>query len=242
MFKSQLPISYYKDIAALNEEHGIYVVQHIETKKIYIKKIMPVYAMSVYEQLFKNPVRNVPRIYAMCEEDNTLTVIEEYISGETLQEILDICGSLDAKTVIEYMLELCDIIIMLHSFNPPIIHRDLKPSNIILTEDGRIVLIDLNAAKLMESNQSRDTRLLGTEGFAAPEQFGFGASSPQTDIYAIGTLMTVLLTGSLESDNGIPKLLQSIIAKCTELNPKDRYASASELKAALVKAIKRWYF
>lgn len=64
------------------------------------------------------------------------------------------------------------------SFTPPIVHRDIKPSNIILTEDGRIVLIDLNAARLDDKNRSHDTQLIGTAGFAAPEQYGFAASSP----------------------------------------------------------------
>ncbi|MCI6594068.1 MAG: hypothetical protein MSJ87_02280 [Firmicutes bacterium] len=86
------------------------------------------------------------------------------------------------------------------SFTPPIVHRDIKPSNIILTEDGRIVLIDLNAARLDDKNRSHDTQLIGTAGFAAPEQYGFAASSPRADLYAAGILMRVLLTGTDAND------------------------------------------
>ena len=86
------------------------------------------------------------------------------------------------------------------SFTPPIVHRDIKPSNIILTEDGRIVLIDLNAARLNDKNRSHDTQLIGTAGFAAPEQYGFAASSPRADLYAAGILMRVLLTGTDAND------------------------------------------
>lgn len=86
------------------------------------------------------------------------------------------------------------------SFTPPIVHRDIKPSNIILTEDGRIVLIDLNAARLDDKNRSHDTQLIGTAGFAAPEQYGFAASSPRADLYAAGILTRVLLTGTDAND------------------------------------------
>ena len=108
MFDSPLPISYYKEIADLNKEHGISIVQHCETGKIYLKKIMPVYNLLVYEHLYFNPVRSIPRIYAMYEKDNSLTVIEEYIPGDTLQEILDICGPFEPSDVVSYAIELCD--------------------------------------------------------------------------------------------------------------------------------------
>lgn len=86
------------------------------------------------------------------------------------------------------------------SSTPPIVHRDIKPSNIILTEGGRIVLIDLNAARLDDKKSSHDTQLIGTAGFAAPEQYGFAASSPRADLYAAGILMRVLLTGTDAKD------------------------------------------
>lgn len=86
------------------------------------------------------------------------------------------------------------------SFTPPIVHRDIKPSNIILTEDGRIVLIDLNAARLDDKKRSHDTQLIGTAGFAAPEQYGFATSSPRADLYAAGILTRVLLTETDAND------------------------------------------
>ena len=234
MFDNALPISYYKVIAELNHKHQIYIVQHIESKKIYIKKVMPVYNLAVFEQLFKHPVKNTPRIYAIYEHNNTLTTIEEYISGDSLQEVIDICGKIPERDTVNYAIQLCSILSELHTPITSIIHRDIKPSNIILTEDGRIILIDFNAAKqFLNANKTRDTRLLGTEGFAAPEQFGFGSSSCQTDIYAVGNLLKEL-TG-LADDSSLklsPKLI-TIINRCLELNPKDRYVTAVQLKLAL---------
>ncbi len=235
MFDSALPISYYREIADLNREHGISIVQHVETGKIYLKKIMHVYNRPVYEHLYFNPVRNIPRIYAMYEEGDTLTLIEEYIPGDTLQEILDICGPLKPRDVAAHAIALCDILTALHTREQPVIHRDIKPSNVMLTEDDRIYLIDLNAARLMKQEKSRDTRLIGTEGFAAPEQFGFGESTPQTDIYAMGTLMTSLLTGDTDAKQLPDDKFGSIIRKCLEMSPKDRYRSAAQLRSYLAR-------
>lgn len=235
MFDSSLPISFYKEIAALNEEHQIYIVQHIETKKVYLKKTLKVYNLAVYEQLFKFPVKNIPRIYAMYEHDGLLTIIEEYISGDTLQEVIDLCGSVSESDAVSYSIKLCDILIALHSQKPVLIHRDIKPSNVILTEDERIILIDLNAARQCISEKERDTRLIGTEGYAAPEQFGFGNSSCQTDIYAVGNLIKALIGLDNNPSMKVSPKLSSVINKCLEMNPKDRYHSASLLKAALEK-------
>lgn len=235
MFDSMLPISYYKEITDLNKDHGISIVQHVETGKIYLKKVMSIYNRFVYEQLYFNPVRYIPRIYAMYEENNTLTVIEEYIPGDTLQEILDICGPLDPNDVKSYSIALCNILTSLHTKERPIIHRDIKPSNVMVTEDDRIYLIDLNAARLMNREKSRDTQLIGTEGYAAPEQFGFGESTPQTDIFALGTLMTTLLTGDTDVSNLPDNKYKTIISRCLEMNPKDRFASAEQLRSSIAK-------
>ena len=234
MFDTKLPVSYYKRIGVLNEEHGVYIVQHRENGKVFIEKVLRVYDPGVYEQLFRHPVRGIPRIYAMYEESGTLTVIEEYISGETLEEILSICGRLPEEDVIDCTVKLCDILSSLHSQDPMIIHRDIKPSNVILTEDGRVVLLALNAARKAAGPKERDTRLLGTKGYAAPEQYGFGSSAPQTDIYAAGVLMRSLLLDETPSGK-----LRDVIAKCLEMNPKDRYSSALQLKNALLKCRKR---
>lgn len=235
MFDSSLPVSYYKEIAPLSEEHQIHIVQHIETKKVYLKKTLKVYNFAVYEQLFKHPVKNIPRIYAMYEHDAQLTIIEEYISGDTLQEVIDLCGRVSEADAISYSIKLCNILISLHSQTPTLIHRDIKPSNVILTEDERVILIDLNAARQCINDKDRDTRLIGTEGYAAPEQFGFGNSSCQTDIYAVGNLIKSLIGLDNNPSMKVSPKLSTVINKCLEMNPKDRYQSASLLKAALEK-------
>jgi serine/threonine protein kinase len=232
-YENRLKISYYETIATIDEEHGIYVVQHKSSKKIYIKKVMTVYNRSVYESLMSSPVHGITQIYALYEEDNKLICIEEYISGDTLQSIIDKGLPVSEETIIYYLDKLCCILEQLHSHQPPIIHRDIKPSNIMITSNNGLFLLDLNAAKYYSEGHNEDTVLLGTQGYAAPEQYGFGASSVQTDIYSIGVLIKTLCTGSPNGIVAPNSKLAQIADKCTKLKPEERYQNSLELKSAL---------
>lgn len=124
------------------------------------------------------------------------------------------------------MYELCEILEKLHSANPPIVHRDIKPSNIIITNYDHVILLDFNAAKYFTDPNTSDTILLGTKGYAAPEQYGFGSSTPQTDIYAVGILLKELVDYLPEPTGQFA----DIINTCTQMNPADRFPSVSTLK------------
>lgn len=227
----RLALSYYKTIAVLNEDHHVSLVQHQSTKKIYVKKILGVYQLPVYEYLSSHPITGIPRIINFAEEQGQLTVIEEYISGCSLQEKIEE-RSLTVDLVTRYLQELCDILEQLHSVDPPIVHRDIKPTNIMITHNDHVVLLDFNAAKYYSEKSAADTMLLGTQGYAAPEQYGFGSSSPRTDIYGLGIVMQELCTVLPD----IPKSFSQIAAKCTQMNPKDRFSSAAEVRMALLSA------
>lgn len=225
----RLAISYYKPIADINEPHHVYLVQHQETKKIAIKKVLDVYNPAVYAELYRNPVAGTPQIINYYEEARLLTVIEEYISGTSLQDKIrhaDIAPS----DMLQYTLDLCAILEQLHLHNPAIIHRDVKPSNVIITSYNRAVLLDFNAAKYHTAAKDSDTILLGTQGYAAPEQYGFGQSSPQTDIYSMG----ILLKEMAEASHCQNPYIDAIITKCTQMNPAERYQSIGELRQALL--------
>ncbi len=263
-FASLLAISYYHKIADLNQEHGIYLVQHIETGEICVRKDMTVYNRCVYEQLQTAPIPGIPCIYHLHEdkEKGILTVIEEYVPGMTLEQYLQERGAMTEQEAADCGLQLCAVLARLHESMPPVIHRDIKPSNIIRREDGSYVLIDLNAARQYvdgsgntgkelfgnsalqgsDSGKERDTRLLGTVGFAAPEQYGFGQSSPRSDIYAMGKLLERLLRGSGEATKNErtspSRKMSQIIERCTQIDPQDRYASVRELQKDL-RRIKR---
>lgn len=232
----ELALSVYRPVAEISVKHHVQLVQHTETGKFYVKKQLTVYSTEVFRSLMREPAKHVPQVFALFEDAGTLTVIEEYLPGSSLEELLDQNGPFPEEQAAGLVLQLARIVSALHHRTPAIIHRDIKPSNLILSPDGVLKLLDFNAAKFSSPAESRDTRLLGTTGYAAPEQYGFGASSPQTDLYAIGMLFHELLTGQLPSDGSASVSVgkfSSIIKRCTKLDPADRYASVDELALAI---------
>lgn len=229
--QDELRLSYYREISTINNEHKITLVQNISTGRICVKKILDIYNYDVYSYIKDNPIKGIPCICELIKDDTTLIVIEDFISGSGLDEIIKAEGALKSDRVIQYTLKLCEILKRLHGSPTPIIHRDIKPSNIIITPTDDVVLLDLNAAKYASGKDS-DTMLLGTKGYAAPEQYGFGSSGPQTDIYATGVLMNTMLNGGY-SPRTYHGRLSGIIDKCTQLTPGNRYSSVDELSDAL---------
>lgn len=226
--EEELALSYYREIGQLNAEHGVALVQHSLTKRLYVRKILTVYNTEVYHCLMEHPVPNTPRVFEAVEDNDRLTVIEEYIDGTNLRDLVE-QGSLPFEQALDIAEQLCRIVANLHGFIPPIIHRDIKPSNIILADDGTVKLLDMNAAKQVRYADEQDTQLIGTAGFAAPEQYGFGTSTAQTDIYAIGVLLATMVYGSFSRNSLGDSPYDRIVEKCTRMDPGDRYCTAYEL-------------
>lgn len=229
----ELRLSYYKQISTLNASHNVFLVQHIETNKLYVKKILTVFNTAVYDYLKACPIPGTPRIYEAIQEDNQLIVIEDYINGSTLEDIVKTSGPMERQKALSVLMDLCGIVNSLHQASPPIIHRDIKPSNIIISEDGVVKLLDMNAAKRFNQFAAEDTSYIGTVGYAAPEQFGFGASSAQTDVYALGVVLNYLITGKLPKEKLAYGKIGVIVKECTEIDPQNRYADVYELYRAL---------
>ena len=235
------PLSAYQEIAPLCEKGHVMLVKNAEDGQLYVKKTLKSYSPEVYQQLKTAPVENTPVIYGIYGENTAaeiLVVIEEYLPGSTLEEMLAEKGVFSETDTINIIIQLCKILMDLHGRKPAVIHRDIKPSNIMLSADGCVKLLDFNAAKVKNAARNHDTVLLGTAGFAAPEQYGFSASSPQTDIYAVGVLMNILLTKNLPTDQLVSGKLRRIILQCLQMNPRDRYPDVRELYRALQRAAK----
>lgn len=226
-------LSYYKTIASLSDAHSVFLVQHTETKKIYVKKIMTVYNIDVFRYLKDHPIQNTPQIYEIIEDQDKLIVIEEYLTGDSLQELLERQGTFNEEQVISLVRQVCAIIRHFHTAPTPIVHRDIKPSNILISTDGVLKLLDMNAAKYSADQGGKDTVLIGTVGYAAPEQYGFGVSNIQTDIYAIGVLINMLLTGQFPQEQMASGKLNELIHTCIEVDWTKRYRSIDELVAEL---------
>ena len=230
-YEEQARLSRYQVTADLSGNGLVTLVTDRESGQPFVRKIRSVFQPEVYDFLMSHPVQGIPRIYDKIVDGDRLILIEEYISGSSIQDVLD-GGVLFTEDETKRI-----ALLVLHSNTPPIIHRDIKPSNVICCPDGRVYLVDYNTAKLAQSIQGRDTVLLGTPGYAAPEQYGFGASTVKTDIYALGVLMNVMLTGSFPSqfpsEQTVKGLLGNVIQKCTYLDAERRYETMQEVEEAL---------
>lgn len=231
----EFKISQYEELTKLNEndKSKIYLVKNKKDNKIYIKKVLTNYNIKIYEILRGMDLKNIPKIYDIFVNDDNLIIIEEYINGNTLKDILDTSGLLKEDVVIDYIISLCDTLNELHKLNPPIIHRDIKPSNIILSNDNVVKLIDFDVSREFKENRSEDTVIQGTEEYAPPEQFGFIQTDGRSDIYSTGILMNVLTTKEYPKNKMNDGYLKNIIKKCTQFSPKDRYQSILDLKEDL---------
>lgn len=128
----------------------------------------------------------------------------EYIEGDSLQKILDGGRIYSVRETAEAGLSFCAILQKLHELDPPLIYRDFKPANILVRKNGSYVLIDYGACRTFKADAVRDTKMLGTEGYAAPEQYGgWEQSDVRTDIYGIGAVLHHMLTGRHPLETGL---------------------------------------
>lgn len=229
-------LSLYNNLTSLNNspKSNVYLAKNQINGKVFIKKELKTYNMDVYDALRTINHKNTPKVFEAIELDGTLTVIEEFINGFTLQEILDIEGPLDEERVIKYTIDLCNILEVLHNRISPIIHRDIKPSNVLISNDGVLKLIDFDVSRIYREYGERDTQILGTKGYASPEQFGFDQTDCRSDIYSLGILINVLLTGKHPKEEKTLGKLSSIIEKCTYIAAEKRYDSVENLRNELL--------
>lgn len=179
----------------------------------------------VYRRLLPISCANLPQIMEVGEKEGKVAVLEEYIQGDTLYYLLE--GSLippkEAKKILR---QLCSALWVLHSLGA--VHRDIKPENVIL-RGNEAVLIDFDASRIYKAEQDNDTKVLGTVGFAAPEQYGIFQSDGRADIYSLGVLLNIMLTGKHPSVELAEGKLGQVVQKCTMMNPQMRYDTVLSL-------------
>ncbi len=256
MTQSQnIRLSSYEPIQELNRDHHVTLVRHVDTGLLYVRKELERFNPHVYDVLMNHTFPGIPRIYECVSEDDHLILIEEYVNGNTLEELLNAGKTFSAEEIYDILLQLCEILAPVHALNPPLIHRDIKPSNIIWYDNRKVILLDFNAAKVYHPEKSMDTEFIGTPRYAAPEQYGFSQSDARTDIYAIGVLASDLrqhiklsesyfnanssqkslagMTGQREKAAKALSVLNDIICRCTSIDPVNRYQSVEELHQIL---------
>lgn len=182
---------------------------------------------------------SLPRIVDIIDNGETIFVVMDYIEGESLDKILLEYGPQPEELVIAWAKQLCDVFSYLHSQKPPIIYRDMKPANIMLKPEGNIKIIDFGIAREYKEQSLADTTVLGTKGYAPPEQYS-GQTDARSDIFALGMTMHHLLTG-IDPRGGEkyvpvrmwnPELsegIEIIIDKCVQPAAENRYQNCSDL-------------
>jgi serine/threonine protein kinase len=189
---------------------------------------------------------NLPAFTDFFTEGARHFLVMEYVDGSTLEDLLELNnGPFSEPRVLGWARQLCDVMEYLHNQQPSVIFRDMKPGNVMLTRSGRIKLIDFGIARLFRNSVSQDTQLLGTPGFAPPEQYGGAQTDERTDIYSLAMTLFQLLTRSI-SENGfgltnvhanfphISPPVARALEKATSLRPEDRYDSIVVFRRALL--------
>lgn len=183
----------------------------------------------VYEMLCALVCDHLPQVYDVIETADGYTVLEEYIDGLTVADAMveRRYTYREAKRVLRCV---CHALSVLHEGG--FVHRDVKPENVLVRSDGQAVLIDLNISRQVAVAE-KDTKIMGTVGYAPPEQLGLTQSDARTDIYAAGVLLNVMLTGQHPSVRMASGRAGRIVRRCTEVSPGRRYQTAKKLAAAL---------
>lgn len=182
--------------------------------------------ISVYRVLEGLSHPNLPKVYSAVQSGEKCKVIEEYINGITIADVLT-NGIYTPQGTAEVVKSLCSALDTLHSLN--IIHRDIKPENIMIDSNGNVKLIDFDASRIFKIYQPVDTTFIGTTGFAAPEQYGINQTDSRSDIFALGILMNVMLTGEHPSKHLYNGRLTKVIEKCINIDPNKRFSNVREL-------------
>lgn len=204
-----------------------------ENDDLYIQKIISPAAADIYQRLKAVRSENIAAVYDVSpNKDGTFTVTEEYIDGLSLYDIAQ-KRRFSAGEVRLYTDGLCCGAEALHGAG--IIHRDLTYNNILLSKYGVIKIVDFDISRTHKRGGKSDTEILGTPGFAAPEQYGFAQSDEKTDIYAIGSVMDFML----KNMDGSDKELAFIAQKCMSFSPHERFNDIRHLKTALRHAYHR---
>ena len=188
----------------------------------------------------------IPQIYDFFDLNDRAYLVMEYINGKDLEILLTQTKELPVEKIIEWAIDLCDVLEYLHNQKPdPIVFRDVKPSNVMIDSLGKVRLIDFGIAKAFVTGVKNT--MIGTEGYSAPEQYK-GDISPASDVYSLGATLHHVLTrrdprleppfsfherplGSINPK--VPAPLVEIIEKALEFNALDRYRSCRQMKEAL---------
>lgn len=194
--------------------------------------------------------KNIPKIIDVFEENGFYHIVREYCSGKNLRNIISSKGPIPMKKLYKISFQIADVLNYVHSLNPPMIYRDLKPSNIIVDENESVKLIDFGITRRFSEEKEDDTQYIGSQKYAAPEQFGLGQSTPRTDIYSFALLQYYMYTGEDYTEiyqeerwkkflNDSELRLKKAILKAINLDPDKRQKNIQDF---MKEAFEQYFF
>ncbi|MGC9359390.1 MAG: protein kinase domain-containing protein [Anaerolineae bacterium] len=196
----------------------------------------------------------LPTVSAFFQENGRAYLVMEYVRGESLERRLERANApILENQVLDWAIQITEVLHYLHTQPRPIIFRDMKPSNVMVTSDGRIKLIDFGIARVFKQGQSHDTYAMGSENYASPEQWGDAQTDPRADIYGLGATMYHLLTNVPPLPPFVPGErvpvqrynpaishdTAQVIERAMAHDREDRYASARHMQTALMACLPR---
>lgn len=227
--KEKMRLWAVEEMAELSSEMKL--VKNIYTGQLLLRRIYPPDSLGILRRLSRIHSPNLMAIYDAEIIGNVCVALCEFISGITLEESVRQRGLYNEYAAAKIAAEICAGLSALHSAG--IIHRDINPSNVMLDQSGCVKIIDYDIARIAKPEKTQDTTVLGTVGYAAPEQFGFRQTDPRADIYSCGVVLNFLLTGKTPQEQPYRGRLRLIISRCVSLDPNERYKSAAHLHAVL---------
>ena len=227
----KLMLTQYEVVKVLSRKNDFEVLQlrHKTQNKDIVVRNYP-NTVVAYQKLKDITHHNIPIVFDVVNLDDGQVVLEEFIDGITVADVLE-QGKYTyhgAKKIIE---GIAFALLALHDMG--IVHRDIKPENIMVTPKGEVKLIDFNAARMYQNKKQKDTVVLGTIGYAPPEQYGVSQSNKKSDIYSLGVLLNVMLTGVHPSKKLARGKAGKIVLKCTQIDPNHRYQNIESLISKL---------
>ncbi|MFI9836801.1 Stk1 family PASTA domain-containing Ser/Thr kinase [Nonomuraea sp. NPDC051941] len=201
---------------------------------------------------------NVVHVFDQGTDNDVVYLSMEYVPGKTLRDILRERGRLPAREALEIMIPVLAALGAAHQAG--MVHRDVKPENVLMTDDGRVKVVDFGLARAIEAtNQTRTGVMIGTIGYMAPEQVTTGAADVRSDVYAAGIMLFELVTGQQPYDGAtpmsvayrhvhdtvpapssvfpdVPALIDTLVTQATAREPDQRPADATAMLVAAVDA------
>jgi serine/threonine protein kinase len=236
------------ELVACGGSAAIYAAKNTEGNQIIVKEA--VIPRNANEALKAKAIALFTRealLLSKLDHPNIAKVLDHFVENEHHYEVIEFIDGLDLRRfvkergpqpedfVLNWAQQICEILVYLHSQDPPIVHRDLTPDNMVLRVDGQLFLIDFGAANAFVGTATGT--MVGKQSYMPPEQLR-GKAVPQSDIYSFGGTLYFLLTGrdptplevsQVEEDSNLSLNLNPLLAKCTAVEVAGRYNSAVEL-------------